>query len=458
MRAPSPLPLGEGQGEGVSRARLSRRRLLASLPALSLLAAGCGARDLVPLALSTATPAADRKVRVATHNRPAGLWAGNTITAAAGRIPLERHLTFAVLPLNPTRPDVAPAVANAFANWPSVYVEQLGTLGGDSIPDLVVVDSRWLIAAAKADVLVDLNPLLRAEKWFEPAAYGDCLAAGRARGRQLALPLAVWTDALVYDAGAFKAEGVRPPRPDWGWTELLAAAQSLTKPSRWGLALDRDPPSTALLTLGRQRGASIAGGALTEPALLDALRFLGDLVHRQKVAPALEANPPSVLEVMAQRQAAMVGIVLGSQNYWHEPRFQGFEAATWPPGDRPGQGGVHAYAPLMLGVPRSTPRRDLSMEALAALAATVPDAALIPAGTRTPGGAPGVLDQVTPADAAAYDRARADARFLPGDFPYFAVSAMLDELVLPVLAGRKTPEQSAADVAPRIAAKLVDYA
>jgi ABC-type glycerol-3-phosphate transport system substrate-binding protein len=353
------------------------------------------------------------------------------VSAAGRRLPLERRLAFDVLLLNPTLPNVPPAVANAFAVWPPVFANQLTTLTREATPDLVLTDSRWVAALGKADVLVDLAPLLRGERWFQADAYaGDALATGRVRGRQLGIPLGVWAEALLYDAGR----------------------------GRWGLFLDRDP-SPSLWTLAWQLGASLVaptGLAVTlgEPATLRALQLLDDFVRKLGVARPPEGDPPSALEVMAQRDAAMLGLHAGQTVFWR------LKLATWPTGDRPGGGGgVFGYAPMMVGIPRNAPRRDLSMEALGALVENVAEGVMMPAGRRTPGAAPGAAEQLTPEDAAVLERIRAAARFLPGDFPYFAVQQLLvDELFVPMLSGRKKPEQAAADAQSAIDRRLADFA
>jgi ABC-type glycerol-3-phosphate transport system substrate-binding protein len=361
-------------------------------------------------------------------------------------------------------------VSNAFAVWPTVYARQLATLSGEAVPDLVLLDSRWTAALAKADVLADLAPLLRTERWFEPGAYaGDVLAAGRVRGRQLGLPLAVFADTLLYDAKAFQAQGVKPPRADWLWSELVGTAQALTRRGRWGLYLRATgsarpfESSPSPWTIAWQRGASLVdrdgvGMTLSEPGLLEALEFLADLVHRQAVARPPDPDT-SIAEVMAQRETAMAATFNGQQVSWRTPQLDGFAPATWPLGTRPGQDdGVFGIVPLMAGVPRNAPRRDLALEALGALAGAVAEAVLMPA-ARRPANAPPPTGEVLPAEeAAVMERSRASARFLPGDFPYFAVAQLLDdELVMPVLTGRKRPEQAAADAQPALNRRLADF-
>lgn len=276
--------------------------------------------------------------------RGAGL-GGAQVSAAGRRLPLERKLAFDVLTFNPATPDVPPEVSNAFATWPTVYARQLATLSGKAVPDLVLLDSRFAAALAKADVLADLGPLLRTERWFRAEDYaGDVLAAGRVRGRQLALPLAVFADTLLYDSRAFEAGSVAPPRPDWLWSDLLGSAQALTGPGRWGLYLRATgsarpfEASPSLWTIAWQRGASLIdrdglGMTLTEPGMLDALEFLADLVGRHAVA-----RPPdpetSIAEVMAQREVAMAATFNGQAVSWRTPQLAGFAArrGRWEPG------------------------------------------------------------------------------------------------------------------------------
>jgi hypothetical protein len=199
---------------------------------------------------------------------------------------------------------------------------------------------------------------------------------------------------------------------------------------------------------------------LAEPATLRALQLLDDFVHKLGVARPPEADPPSAIEVMAQRDAGMLGFVAGQTVFWRQSRFDGFTLATLPAGDRAdGAGGVFGYAPIMLGIPRTAPHRDLSVEALGALVENVAEGVMMPAGRRTQGAAPGAAEQLAPEDATVLERVRAAARFLPGDFPFYAVQQLLvDQLFVPMLSGRKKPEQAAADAQAALDLRLADFA
>jgi hypothetical protein len=90
-------------------------------------------------------------------------------------------------------------------------------------------------------------------------------------------------------------------------------------------------------------------------------------------------------------------------------------------------------------------------------ALAVPAGVLMPARSRPSGTRPTADGLLSDADAVVMERTRANARFLPGDFPYFAVAQAIDEgLVGPVLAGAKSPA-AVKDAQPTLDRLLGDF-
>jgi ABC-type glycerol-3-phosphate transport system substrate-binding protein len=282
---------------------------------------------------------------------------------------------------------------------------------------------------------------MRGDRWLAPEQYvGNALEAGRVQGRQLALPLMAYAEGLLYDGAAFRDAGLRLPHADWRRSDLLDAAQRLTRPGRWGLVPTGSSPN--LCTLAWQNGARLVDGQpvgvdLTEPGTLEALRFVGDLVHRHRVAPRPDDAPDPPWTMLTQGSVAMIGLHAGGLAGWRSPVRPWVELAAWPAaGDR---NVTLGYAPLMVGVLKSVPDRDHAFEGLRALAQAGAETMLLP--PRRTDDLRSVNQALSSDDATALAGLLDIARFLPGDVPMFRVAPTIERLLLqPVLRGTKRAE------------------
>jgi hypothetical protein len=249
----------------------------------------------------------------------------------------------------------------------------------------------------------------------------------------------------------FEEAGAPPPRPDWGWADLLRAARTISRgpgggrSGRWGLLVGPRAPS--LFSLAWQQGAQVVApdGSridLTEAGTVRAVEFLVDLIQGEGVAPAVdERDPRRFVELWAQRELAMASMVLSGPVWWHAGNYDGTELAELPEQRR----GVLGTAPIVVGVPRGAPDLKHSLNALRGLVEAAPGALLLPARRNGP-----PLRQrntfLTEGDATALRSALGAARFLPGDFPLTQLAPLLDrELMLPALTGRKPARLAARD-------------
>jgi ABC-type glycerol-3-phosphate transport system substrate-binding protein len=434
---------------------VSRRKFLVMLRgAAGWLFGACGALpERLQFGRPTATPGEARVVRLARPGLDMRV-ADTHVEVANKRVPEEKRLRFEVVPIDPVRTEVglngAVSVRSTDpVDWPIDWAGTLATLTGEENLELVLLDSRWVSAFARIDALHDLAPMVRGDPWLAADKYvGNALDSGRVQGRQLAFPLMVYADGLLFDRVAFDDAGVRHPRPDWRRTDLLDAAQALTRGGRWGVIATADSP--ALATLAWQGGAQLVNAQgtridLTERGTLDALRFLGDLVHRHKVAPAPaeDADPPATM--LAQKTAAMIGWRVGG--LIGNRTASGIDLAPWPAAGE--QNVAYAYAPLMVGVLKSTRDRDRAFAGLRALAEASAQTMLLPA--RRTDDLRTIVPDISPPDATALDGLLRIARFLPGDVPLFRVGPTIDRLLIqPVLRGEKRAEEAVAEAQPEV--------
>ncbi|MFD5452695.1 sugar ABC transporter substrate-binding protein [Streptomyces sp. NPDC003470] len=116
---------------------------------------------------------------------------------------------------------------------PSLVPTVLRQASARTLPDLLMLDNADLQQIADTGVL---TPLDRYGIDFD--GFGEeILAAGSYDGKVYGLAPTVSTVVLFYDKDALAEAGVAVPRT---WDELRTAAAALTRPGRYGMAVDAD--------------------------------------------------------------------------------------------------------------------------------------------------------------------------------------------------------------------------
>jgi multiple sugar transport system substrate-binding protein len=197
----------------------------------------------------------------------------------------------------------APALAQGEA-WEAKLTAMIA---GESAPDVFLVGQEPLPAMAHAGMLLVLDPYMKRDAREVDANdfFPSHLAGGRWLGRQVGLTADGCALLTYYNLTLFQQAGMPAPKATWTWTDYLDAARRLTVKDGGGQVI--------------QAGAIPAGGTnqfwlwlwsngadmfspdfkqvrLTEPAALEALQFLADLILRHGVATtspgvSLGANP-----------------------------------------------------------------------------------------------------------------------------------------------------------------------
>ena len=435
---------------------IARRRLLASLTGLPLLAA-CGRSGLsavptiAPASLpptatppSTPGPVGLRQLRIGQPNvEPYAGWSYRFGNMNSYLDP-ERKVRLSVQGL-----DVG-LVADPL-DFPLNYTLALAQSPVADVPDLAMIgpeEGSVLPTMAAAGALHDLTPILKAEKWFSTDDFrGNVLDAGRAQGKLLAIPIAVSAEVLVYHSRRFADANVPTPPPSWTWDELVRTARQLTAPAtggsaRWGFFVGRGSPT--LFSLAWQHGAELTapGGTelkLDEPGTRRAVDLLLDLLHRHKVASVLDNGGPLLGQIdnaLASGRAAMASFMAGG-NQSASPQSQGeVRTAEMPIAEKRV---VFGTAPLMLGIPTRAPDVAHSVNGLRAILETgLAYAQMSP--TTKPGKLAG-KSWDGPAIASTLEM----ARFVPADSPLRFRSAIEREFLLPILKGDKSFDDAARD-------------
>ncbi|HEV8635030.1 MAG TPA: extracellular solute-binding protein [Chloroflexota bacterium] len=436
----------------------SRRRLLAGL---ALLPAAVACRQQFPdppkaaapaaALLATPTPDEPRKVRIALPSHDLFRFWATRFQNVNNRLDPARRVKLTTTPI-----DVG---TTGSEELPAVYAQAIAALPSAEAPDLFMTgpeEISLLPALARGGVALDLNPVLKSERWFKMDDFwGNALRAGQVQGKQAALPISLGAEVILFNRKNFQELGVQPPEGAWTWEQLIATAKRLSRrgagdqPGRWGLYVG--PGSPSLLTLAWQHGAQVIsddGGHvdMTEPGTLRALELLVDLIDTHKVAPPLDE--PAVAAgfgrpwaAMRRGEIAMWSVFAGGAVWWVGGGTDDLRIAEMPTAEKKVTLGT---TPLMLGVPRNAPDQAHSLNALRAILDASAESMFLPP-TRNASDIRKTDNLMAETDATAFANTLPMLRFIPGDAPTNVGPAVEHELLRPVLLKQKRPQQAARD-------------
>ena len=165
-------------------------------------------------------------------------------------------------------------------------------------PDVMSLHGAYYTGFAEAGVLADLDKFISDDPDFQiQDVHPRLVELCRYKGKLYSLPRYTSVYALFYNKALFDAEGVvYPGKGSWTWTDYLKAAKALTKdrngdgkPDQWGCVIDfwvaRLYPwlwSNDADLMDKDLKAC----TIDSPNAQEALQFLVDLRHKDKVCPA----------------------------------------------------------------------------------------------------------------------------------------------------------------------------
>lgn len=232
-----------------------------------------------------------------------------------------------------------PRIKIEHVHVPSQYVDKiLNLLAGGTPPDVFWAGASDMIEFAEKGALLRLKPLFQRDQVDTSDFYPTSLTQYQWKGEQYGVPRD-WAGRIIfYNVDAFKRAGV--PRPastfkdlGWTWDAYLEAARKLTR---------RDGDEVA------QYGADVQGGfriwnawvynnggqtvdttratcRLTDAALVEALQFLQDAIHRHRVAV-----PRDVLQTEGARNLFMNGrIAMQEGTYAYMVPYKAIQLFEW---------------------------------------------------------------------------------------------------------------------------------
>ena len=185
-------------------------------------------------------------------------------------------------------PQVSVTIAPLGGDNPTLQV----LMASDSVGDVAEWDHKLIVYFAKRNQIRDLRPYLKTFKYSMEDIYyipEVCYYEGKLLGVPFQLNLFDW----LYNKTLFKQMGVEPPSDNLTWEQFIALAKRLTNSSKdvWGTEwqITTGKPDNWLTPI-RANGGTLLNPAFTkttlnEPAALEAIGLIMDVIHKDQVAP-----------------------------------------------------------------------------------------------------------------------------------------------------------------------------
>ncbi len=268
------------------------------------------------------------------------------------------------------------------ANWktpPDKVLKKVTAVLDGLEADLVTVWpelAQWL---GRRGLLLPLNRFIGTDReTLNREFFPVALDRYWADGALYALPVSAAPLMLYYDVEHFRAQGVAPPvGASWDWDNLVENAARLTTyredgtVQRWGLNAHSEGLWWALW----QNGAELLDPdtlacLLQEPAAIQALQFVHDLIHKHRV------SQPVILKDIWD----LVGKIPGTMLYRYPPQFllpETYRMAALP---RSQEYTVPVHDGFGIGIAARTQKSEAAYMALQGFTRTMQDQVVIPAG------------------------------------------------------------------------------
>jgi len=152
------------------------------------------------------------------------------------------------------------------------------------------------------EIFQGLPNYLSTEAGIQERLRGMCID----EGKSLAIPLSISPLVLYYNRALLGECQIQMPTKIWNWEQMLQSAIRLTGNDRYGFQFR--PTFGHLSYLVTRRGGEMYNSkgiiaAKSSPSFLDTVRFVHDLLHKQKVSPLLAKVEQ--INLFAQRRCGM---------------------------------------------------------------------------------------------------------------------------------------------------------
>lgn len=185
-------------------------------------------------------------------------------------------------------------------------------------PDVVSVDMSAGADFMNNDLLLDLRPFIDRDPDFRRSDFFENLWKIATRGEKIyAVPLDFTPMVVFYNKRLFDAAGLPYPRAGWSWGEFADACRRLTifrpgapRPEQWGFFFDNHMPFWVPWLWSNDGevvspDGSRASGFFDGPKSVEAVRFLADLILKEKVLSHPRDKAALGVDFFLNGQAAM---------------------------------------------------------------------------------------------------------------------------------------------------------
>ncbi len=389
---------------------LSRRSLLAGAAAL---AAGCGRAKppvRVPVQLNVAAYIGFATIR---------LWGACDEGAYEGVLTALKRDTES--PFGPTRGRYSLELKFLKEYFPESdrltpadeALDRVAALLDDLDIDLVTVWpelAQWL---GRRGLLLPLNQLRGVDgDSLEREYFPVALDRYRADGGLYALPVSAAPLMLNYHEGLFRDQGVPPVDATWDWDDLAGNAARLTTRKqdgtveRWGLlAHDRDVWWALWQNQAEALDSDTLVCRLQEPAAVEALQYVHDLIHKHRVSP-----PATGVELWEKHGNITPAMSFDYSYFTRDPAH--YRLAALPRGKAMAVPVADGFG---VGIATRTPRTEAALTALQGFIDAWQDEVQMPAKREAVSGDRSVHPSLLGAELTAVARSLEHGRAVPND-------------------------------------------
>lgn len=177
--------------------------------------------------------------------------------------------------------------------------EQVVLIASGLSPDILYLNPSFFGYFVRQGALEDLQPYVQRDGFSSDEIYPALLHQMGEGNFIYALPFELTSIALLYNQSLFDELGLAPPPPQWNsdawnWSAFTEYSRWITKVNnetteRWGVglilgALDQIVYPWVFANGGSVLDVATGSFGLSDPASADALQFLADLIHQERVA------------------------------------------------------------------------------------------------------------------------------------------------------------------------------
>lgn len=310
--------------------------------------------------------------------------------------------------------------------------------------------------------LGELEPLDRFVSRDDPQLadfYPELLASFRSGGQLYGLPRDNDTKVIYYNRAHFAAAGIAEPVAGWTWSDLRAAALALNQPDaprpRHGFGFE---PDYWWLVWVWQNGGDVFDHPLTptavrldSPPAVEALQFLQDLIHRDRVTPPVaQLNSDAMSRLFSEGRLSMM-----FGNHALVPVFTEAQNLTWDIAPLPGavtRANVAGGAGYV--VSRRSPHKDAAWQLVEFLTGRKGQALFAESGVITPArrsvGEDNIFLRQQGYRAGVFLSEGEVVRAVPNFPGVTEMDSLINTSLAPVWRGERTAAEAVAELAPRI--------